>query len=570
MTDPERDRTLTERLGKILDCNSAEPDQTDILKDVSHDELCRAFEYWLDQTKLMLGEVAWLEQTQSLRDAGVDVAISLIKSNIKFGIQVKSHGDIQDKNFSRNVLAQITQTKKHGLSGLFLAFAGDLTDNSQIEKVRGMTSEISQQKDNYVVTISPEKVVTIYNAFKNKEHPLKFIPLELMQATILARGIGESLSNDERKVTVELTMNYVNIQPGDYPFRASMTFELGKGDEGIMDAINRAHTTGETVKLSKDKLKNFQVYKRGKPILPSDATGEITLIPEKMKRVFNLGSFSTDNTLLKSLDSMVFVITAEGNVHRLVLEDETEPLRIDHKWDPITKKASISITIEHWRNDASRLLRAIEFHQSLRNAKLLRMSDSNSNESNDVPLSKDLVPEIDHDYIRFVRALVTIQRKTGQRLELPKEISTVFEQVNDVLSTAENLESGRIPIKGLKTTMTISRLQALQMIDEVRTKGKLSPMLFSQPMITANVLGKNIPIGPAKVELKDVQIVGDIEQLDRDFAGSVEDYVSLTLNTNEEADITLAWFQPPSNVSEKPTTVTPPESSTSTGEMEQP
>ena len=61
---------------------------------------------------------------------------------MRIGIQVKSYGDIQKKDFSSQVPLQIFESEKHGLSKILLALAGDLTDKSQEQKVRRMISEI--------------------------------------------------------------------------------------------------------------------------------------------------------------------------------------------------------------------------------------------------------------------------------------------------------------------------------------------------------------------------------------------------------------------------------------------
>lgn len=87
--------------------------------------------------------------------------IDLPMSRLRFGVQVKSFYDVQEGNFTKNVKAQITESHRHSLDKLIIAFAGDLTRRNQPEKVRGLISELHQtEKDsNY----PPEKVLTIYN-----------------------------------------------------------------------------------------------------------------------------------------------------------------------------------------------------------------------------------------------------------------------------------------------------------------------------------------------------------------------------------------------------------------------
>jgi hypothetical protein len=88
--------------------------------------------------------VVLIEKLQSLQDAGVDVAIYFPESKFRIGIQVKTWGDIKRKDFSNSILAQKSQSKKHGISNLMLALAGDLTDESQVQKTNIIKSELSQ------------------------------------------------------------------------------------------------------------------------------------------------------------------------------------------------------------------------------------------------------------------------------------------------------------------------------------------------------------------------------------------------------------------------------------------
>jgi hypothetical protein len=44
---------------------------------------------------------------------------------------------------------------------LYVLLAGDMTDRSQEEKVRALEARISRQNDDYVVTVSPERLWTL-------------------------------------------------------------------------------------------------------------------------------------------------------------------------------------------------------------------------------------------------------------------------------------------------------------------------------------------------------------------------------------------------------------------------
>ncbi len=129
-------------IADLFDVKPCPENETEIFRTVSHEELLKALEYWVDQTKMIFGEVVQIEKTQSLRDAGVDLCVSLIQSKFRFGIQAESLGDIEKKDFSTKLKAQTFESDSHHLDKYIILFAGDL--NSQREKIRGMVSELSR------------------------------------------------------------------------------------------------------------------------------------------------------------------------------------------------------------------------------------------------------------------------------------------------------------------------------------------------------------------------------------------------------------------------------------------
>jgi hypothetical protein len=98
--------------------------------------------------------------TQCLQDAGCDLVIDWGQGH-KYGVQLKSHYDISQRDFASNTLSQIQDSRQHGLEHLYVLLAGDLTDRSQQEKVRNLESRISKQNDRYVTTMSPDRLWTV-------------------------------------------------------------------------------------------------------------------------------------------------------------------------------------------------------------------------------------------------------------------------------------------------------------------------------------------------------------------------------------------------------------------------
>ena len=62
--DRERQQVILQRLLKLFNVKLADTEQTPKLKEIRHDELCEALEYWIDQTKTLFGEVVLIEKLQ--------------------------------------------------------------------------------------------------------------------------------------------------------------------------------------------------------------------------------------------------------------------------------------------------------------------------------------------------------------------------------------------------------------------------------------------------------------------------------------------------------------------------
>ena len=155
-----------ESLLEILEAYSLSQEDTSILAGVQHDRLVEAVNVFIFHHRSSLGLRGWSDVIQGLRDPGVDAIWQCSKGGTKskLGIQVKSHGDFSNvkDSFRRVVLSQISDSRRINPTRLLLFLGADLTNPSQREKARGIISDVQQMQDNYVVTISPEKVAGLW------------------------------------------------------------------------------------------------------------------------------------------------------------------------------------------------------------------------------------------------------------------------------------------------------------------------------------------------------------------------------------------------------------------------
>lgn len=525
-----KERKTVEKLVKLIDVKSASDEETKIFAEVSHDEICKAIEYWVDQTRLIFGEPVLTYQNQSLRDSGVDVSINLVTSKINFGFQVKSHGDINEKSFSQKVNAQITQSKKHDLTKLVVALAGDLTDNSQKEKVRGMISEIKQQKgDNqYVIVISPEKLVSIYNAYKNKEHPLKLVNLDVSDAIKFTSGISESLSNERRKARVSLSIEYLETEPHKDEHFQKFKMDIATEDTDLIDKIERMSMTGEKIKL--DKVKNIRIFDGNKVVKKIEPVGEVILKPTGVEPIFTIQVLSESNSVMMSLDSIPFERKiVEKEVHFVRKNRENQSLDIVLIFVSETEfiiQSSIS-----FKGDVLDLQKSVDFMQSMMTGAKTKIIDVEAGLSGvfDIPTST-IFPELPKAELDVLQTLTTIQKNTGIKLEFPETLTNG--EFNTIKRISQIIETGKVPILSVK--FKTDKKTALAVIDgyKKQTLGDSSIILNSQYTILGHQILTNSTLLLSKMRLKeDLDVLSESVSKLKD-----EELVELQMEpiTNEE------------------------------------
>jgi len=420
------DISALEILAKIFDAESSIIDETKIFSGISHDDLCSALEYWVDQCKLLFGEPVVLYQNQSLRDAGVDVSVNLLSSNIKFGIQVKSHGDIEENDFTKNVKMQITDSAKHKISRFILAFAGDLTNNSQSQKVRGLISELGQRGTNEILVIPPEKLVTIYKAYAEKKHPLQFVALDLKEGIKIAQGIGKSLSNEKRSVSVEFKIDYkYNIDYSKYTKKIEYTIQLDQNELDFLDNFEKMHDMNKILTIPKEKFTKFKIFDNGKEIDDLDHLQYVKIIPEFVEEYVTLTAFFNPTQSTPILNNARFIRRQFDSGAQIILQDPRyKALRFEFVANE--KIMNMRIAVNFANSDVYDIQKAIDLFESLKQAKTLDLKSQNKNIGLfDIDLENQNISEVDPYYKKLVSSLILISELTGTKFTFPDKLKEI-------------------------------------------------------------------------------------------------------------------------------------------------
>jgi hypothetical protein len=262
----ERFKEIEKRLIKLTDVKKATVADTSRLFKVHHEKLVEAFQYWFEQIKLVFGEPIMIRNLQGLNDAGVDILFELPNSDLKIGIQIKSWYDISEKMFPKKLKSQILEKDKHQCDIYLIAFAGDLTETKktkagkiefyQANRISSIISEISQinkTKKDKILTLLPQHVVTIYDTFLETMHPLKNLNLEISDRFMIAQGIKEAFTSEDRDVIVNIDIVNKNQKPHE-GIKKSIQYQMIPTDKNIQKLADFENIlyTDEVLTLSSD------------------------------------------------------------------------------------------------------------------------------------------------------------------------------------------------------------------------------------------------------------------------------------------------------------------------------
>jgi hypothetical protein len=453
-----------------------------------------------------------------------------MQPQVCFGIQIKSYKDIQKKSLAGQVHEQISRSHKHNLSKLMLALAGDMNDISQNPKVSGIVSEIHQNKgdNDYVIVIPPQQALTIHRVYKEQQHPLKFIKLDLQRASELSIALGESLSNDFREAKISMHIEYKKMDNDNYPIRIKLKHMLRKGELGLLDQLEQTSAADQSIKIPKEKVKEFQVYENDKPILADDVKSDLVITRENLVVPLVLQTISENGDTIKSLDQLNFIVKEKDGQFVYEFFDKDHPLSIKIP-------ASISINLEFSRGNVVVLESAIGFLQSLSSAKKLRIKNINSSKDSTADVNANNSVVFNSKFISLIKALAIIQRKIGYLIRYPENPQRFTDkEFYHIFDVANWITNGQISLKGINATIEVPRIQALLLLDEYEKQGELRDLSFRrEQMMTEKVLDQDIRLGPAEFYAAKVRPIGDIAELRKKFMDTKNETVELEAESLE-------------------------------------
>jgi len=517
-----KDATQTSliRLSEMLQVPPVSPDRTKMFKGVTHSDLCTAFQYWFSNLQLLFGEPVQILTLHGLHEEGVDLIIDLMTSQLKFGFQINSHGDVEDKGFQKKVASQISYSQKHSLSRLFVVICSDLTDPSQEKKTRTLLSNLSQMGE-YALPIAPERATVIFECFHNKTHPLDFIKGAKEIAGIV-EGLARALSDDTYEANV--TIRYESREPPPKGDMATTHISFKSGTSAIkgLELIRQATKAGQPVTIPGEIVESIRLLDdKGRSLIPADAKpGDIRIVPEIAKLpIVNLvtGDLQTGRTV--RLNDVQFVREKyDGTSLYLVSNDSPKPYQLKLVIDLSKGASQFSGHINPDLTDLKQALEFIRFMKTLSETGRLELRDK-SKDNLVLNLSGAASPGlVDQRLPDLFETLTFIQEKMGVRIPVP--ISPTSWDLGMAKEIQMLLKNERLEMESHSFGLGLTKASATSVLKTLREGGVMSDIKLKIEDLRVKLLGQTLSLGSARIDVplaRHTEELSDLEERYQDL-----------------------------------------------------
>lgn len=533
---------LLERLQDMLSVQPSPIDRTAIFRNTSHDELCKAFNYWLSQMQLLFGRPVNISEFHGPLEQGPDLVLDFVGANIKFGIQVKSYQDVQAQGFQSRLMSQITYSGKHGLSKLFVVICSDMTDSSQSSKTRIVLSELSQIGD-YAIPVPPEKAVIVLECFRGNQHPLSYIRGTKQVARAL-EGLARAPSDDTHIADIKISLeSREQLNADDYPLRTDISFKPGDSALNGMDLI-RIAKAGQPVTIPGEMIERLVVLdKDGKPLVPEGAKVEwLKLVPEIAKLPpVNIVTRDPSSGNAIRLEGIQFVRQKlVGDVLYLASDDEPQPFELTLELNLGKHTANFDGRIDDELADAKDALLFSKFMTSVLKSGGLEIRDSVSDsllipmDLSNTGLSKDTYDA----WIELLENLSLAQDLMRVKIKAP--MSPTVWDLEASRKMRELLETGRTQLPFFRFDIPCGKADLSKVISNLRERGGTYSMSVSVGEFIFPVCGQKLSVRDLIAEIPCARPLEDLASLENRFESLQEDEkITIALATCQNTPATV-------------------------------
>lgn len=521
--------SIIDIITKILEPDQAKIADTKQFKGVPHVKILEAYRYWLEYLKLLIKEPYTVEILQGLQDAGVDLVIKFLKSDVKIGLQVKSYQDLQQEDFQQAVMSQISHSKKHGIEKLLLIPCGDLTNRSHNNKIPNLMSNVDQMNDNYVHFIQPQQALPIYQCYMAQKHPLSYLG-KSKKVLDLFQGLSEMYSNKD--YTAHININFEYRHP-EKPIKKneentiSIKFRPFRRDkpENPIDKFLLLHQLGEDVRFGSQEIEELVIrdsdgrIKREKPY-------NFTMF--KYKKNFGPVEFYPKNDEKNILKILKFEVESEDKDSFAIWKSTKESL-------PWSMELTISKTGLMFKNHLNlsmcnfKHIAIIQrFYRSLAKNKILMIKNISTNDEVEVVISEDQIIPFSKESLEKMEKLEFIQDTLKQRIDYSMDSNDYDMKL--ITEFSNFLHNKTIEKDPLEYTIECDKKEAKKLIDEFKKNNCIEKYKFTVNPMFIDLVGQRLEVGIVTVDMNNVKILDDLKKIDEKI---------LKLKNDEKIAITI-------------------------------
>lgn len=492
---------------------------------VPHDEILYAYEYWLQYLKLLVKEPFTIQITQGPQDEGADLILRCLNSNKEIGLQVKSYMDLNDKEFRKNLMAQIAYSEKHELEKLIIILCADLQDKSQGLKVRNMMSQVSQMQRGYVSVIGPEKAYPVYECYKNKKHPLVYLARN-RQVIDLIYGLAESLSTKDCKAEISVKFNYVqqdNVKK-TRPISGKIVFKPFQKEQqnNPIDKLARLQQLHEKVEFKNEIDKVIIEYPGGrKDVIKPD---QLTVTPEKHRiGPLNIYPINSDNALVENI--VLYVEHDDQNSITLKTDEESGPWFFELIVIKDKEKTNIRMDFDGRKGNYRDVLNYLKFLRAIKQNEKLVLEVDHSNKI-EMPIEPSKAREVSDEEMTMIENLIYIQEKLSQQIP----VTNIHTDPVRIQMIKNLLKNNKLEISLQSLPLSGRKYDVLNLVAELKKQSPMERFEFTVSQTIVNIGSVSLSLPPIKTTIKNVVLDGDINELEQKID---------PLQSNENVEFTL-------------------------------
>lgn len=368
---------------------------------------------------------------------------------------------------------------------------------------------------------------------------------ELIKTQIRAKPLGQSLPLVLKGLTMglddgvikdpEISISIKSRAPVRGGIKFTTMTETPSGEPTFLDKLREAKRTLKPFTIETPQFKDLII--EGKSVLPKDKVkAKLTVTPTPL---FLPVRITVPRTKVAFDEILLRRVKTEGTMDYISTEERNLPFVFEFNLDREQKTGSFSFKFEPSHADVKQSLQFEEFIRALNTHKELRIVEPKENKLIvGFYLHESL--EQSGDWYDLLSKLAYIQEKTKHTIPAPTKITK--EDLKDIYALIRVINTGEDKGTIDKISIKINKQGTRNLINIAKKQGKISNLELCQTSTYRKIFDENIPLGPSKLKLPDMQFVLSVEEIEKLIEDTPEeDFIELSLKPIANNRITIRF-----------------------------